>query len=194
MASFLARADVAAGEEIRACTSTMAPALDSAGDAMGPAVPVLVPVDAGALQLAVEAFDRACNLGYVWCSMDSVQAYELAPCDPGNPPAPELMLEDIIQALGKRHRSLMGVHFERGRVLDRSGLLDTPFFSTTYSPAGPDLLASMDAFAGDVEVKAWLLSRRLACHNCSEFRDTGVLWYPATGVVIVLRGMHGYDS
>lgn len=194
MTPFLAHAELAAAGQAWEQRDAPAPCLCAACDPAEPGLTALVPLDASALQPAIEAFDRTCGLGYVWCSMASVEAYELVRCEVDGAPAPEPTMEGIIQALTEHTQSLLGVHFERGRVFDRGALPETPFFGTSYSPAGPELLAAMDAFAGHAEVQAWLLSTSLACHNCSEFQDTGVLWYPATGVVIVLRGVHGYDS
>lgn len=170
--------------EVQRCTVT------DTCDAEAPWSPILTHIDASALQPAVQAFDDTCVPGgYVWCGMDSARAYKVTSCS-----SLPVSLEAVVEELRHINRSLRGVRFAWGHVFDRLGLFDTPFFGTTYSPAGPGLLATIDAFADDTEVEAWIVSRKQACHNCTEFRDTVVLWYPAARMVVVLRGMHGYDS
>jgi hypothetical protein len=43
-------------------------------------------------------------------------------------------------------------------------------------------------------VEGWWLSEEVPCHNCIDFEDVIVLWYPEAQRVVYLRAGHGFDS
>ena len=142
----------------------------------------LTGTDASSLEPARAAWNVGSN-GMSWYELSSIAAYTTPEC-----PAEPVTLQAILAQLGAG-QSLPS--FEYGTVTDRTGLAQSFFFSGSKGAA---LLAEVDAYAGGGDVQAWFAGEEVACHNCHDFREWGVLYYPASGKVIVLDGHHGYDS
>jgi hypothetical protein len=132
---------------------------------------------------SVTTYNQACNKGYTWCGVKA-SGFSIPYCA-ANPslPAVVALLEQQIQGF-----------IAGGSYITREQLETKPFFSSAYSSGGPALLASLDALGGGGDVQAYTATSELSCHNCHEFQDEIVLFYPQTGVVIRLTGTHGYDS
>lgn len=148
-------------------------------------------VEAPAVRDAAEAFDAACGRGGTWCNLDLVETYEVAPCTGAS-------IEDLVDlALASTREELRDV-----TVVGPEELGLSLFFGTTYSPAGPDLLDALHAWAGRSDAHAWIGVDEIPCHNCTDFVDRTILVYPeaptgdalAAPRIVVLSGGHGYDS
>lgn len=129
---------------------------------------------------AAREFEASCARGGTWCSLSSIQAFLVPACLAT--PATATELADLLE-LGTG-----------GAVLDRAGLVATPYFSDTYSAGGPALFTAIDEYMGGGPVEAWYTSQPGSCHNCTSFDDVLLLWYPTASWVVVVRGTHGYDS
>ncbi len=138
--------------------------------------------DASSLEPARAAWNSGSG-GYTWREISSIGAYTTPEC-----PAQPVSIQSVVELLAA-DRTIPS--FEYGSVTDRSGLAQTWFFSGIKGAA---LLAELDAYAGGGEVQAWFAGEEVPCHNCHDFKEWGVLYYPASGKVIVLDGHHGYDS
>lgn len=151
----------------------------------------LSPIDVSSADDAAAAYTDGCGTGGDWCSLTAVRGFSLPEC-PLEPPTLEAIFE-LVRELDQDHSTL---EFSFGDLRDRAGAAATPFFSTTYSDGGPGLLGAIDAIAGDAggEIQAWSVSQQVPCHNCTDFQDTIILYYPATGIVFVVDGGHGFDS
>ncbi len=79
---------------------------------------------------------------------------------------------------------------DNGTFANRAGLSNSPFF---LGAPNSSLLAALDAYAGGGELQAWFVTEEVPCHNCHNSKDYAVLYYPASGKVLVLLGSHGYD-
>jgi len=151
----------------------------------------LLPIDVSSTDDEADGFRADCTSGGVWCNLSAVRGFALPEC-PAEPVTLEAVFE-LVRQLDQNHSTL---EFWFGHVLDRTGAASTSFFGTSYSDGGPALLESIDAIAGDpgADIEAWSVSQQVPCHNCTDFQDTIILLYPATGTVFVLDGGHGYDS
>jgi len=141
------------------------------------------------LEAAAEAWNLAAVSGGVWGSVEAPTAWEHPACL-----AEPAALAEIVAQVTQNDQSFAGWDFAWGQVLDREGLSQTPAFSSSYSPEGPALLAAIESLAGGGEVTAWLGESEIPCPNCHEWQDLYVLYYPASGQVIVLSATHGWDS
>jgi hypothetical protein len=138
--------------------------------------------EAASLVRAASAADAACpKTGGSWCSVGAAKAFTFPYCV-----AKEPTLEEVAAAAlneDERH-SYDGRFFTR---LDRATLASNTIFST-------GLLAAIDAHAGDVTFEAVRYDDPQPCHNCTQFGQKYVLYYPATRVVVVIDSSFGYDS
>jgi hypothetical protein len=145
----------------------------------------LAPIDETPLDPAIEAWNLAQGpSGFVWSHISGVAAYDTPEC-PAVPPTIQAVVEKLAEADQNQPPA------EDGTITDRAGLLQSFFFG---GAGGSALLAAVDAFAGGGEVQAWLYESEIRCHNCHDFLARAVLFYPQSGVVLVLVGNHGYDS
>lgn len=142
----------------------------------------LTATDASSLESARTAWNAGSN-PLAWNEIDSINAYTTPEC-----PAQPVTLQAIVEQLAA-DQSVPS--FEYGTVTNRAGLSQTFFFSGSK---GATLLGQVDAYAGGGDVQAWFSGEEVACHNCHDFREWGVLYYPASRKVVVLDGHHGYDS
>jgi hypothetical protein len=186
-------ADAVFGPELAACGSyrdVSHCAVEGLCQLMGSA-----PLSLGAIQLqwgymrGLDAFVDGCATGYTWCSFRGIDTWMAPECL--ETPAE---LAAIVEAIGALDQDLGTGRFPDGAVLGRDALASLPVFSTTYSDGGPELLAEIDGLMDSGEVEAWWLSEEVPCHNCTDFQDTLILWYPAALRVVYLRTGHGYDS
>ena len=137
----------------------------------------------------LDAFVDGCPSGGTWCRFDGVATWMAPECL--DAPAD---LAAVVEAVGALDPALGTGRFPDGQVLDRDGLAATPIFSATYSPGGPQLFSEIDAVMDGGPVEGWWLSEEVPCHNCTDFQDTIVLWYPEALRVVYLRAGHGFDS
>jgi hypothetical protein len=138
----------------------------------------------------LDTYLAGCVTGGDWCSVQTLQAYMFAECL-----AEPATLADIVGQLLDGDQDWGGGDvFARGTVLDRSGLAGTPLFSGSYSPGGPALFEAIDAHMANGPLEAWKLTEEVPCHNCTDFRDVYVLYYPEAFRVILVEAGHGYDS
>ena len=149
----------------------------------------LVPIDVSSTDAAAEAFRADCTSGGQWCSLSGLRGFALPEC-PAEPVTLEAIFE-LVRQLDQDHSTL---EFGFGQVLDRDGAAATSFFGSSYSDGGPGLFDAVDAVAGEGGIEAWSVSMPVPCHNCTDFQDTLILFYPGSSTVILLDGGHGYDS
>lgn len=142
----------------------------------------LTSTDASSLESARAAWNVGSN-GMSWYELSSIGAYTTPEC-----PAQPVTLQGIVEQLGAG-QTLPA--FEYGTVTDRNGLANTYFFSGSKGAA---LLSQIDAYAGGGTIQAWVSGEEVSCHNCHDFKEWAVLYFPASRKVIVLDGHHGYDS
>ncbi|MEM9696215.1 MAG: hypothetical protein AAGA56_26960 [Myxococcota bacterium] len=120
-----------------------------------------------------------------WCEVRSVETYQVPSCAP-----PSTRIADVVGFFETEARDWQGF----GREMTRGQLENTPLFGSSYSTGGPALLQAADALAGTTQVIGYYSTSEVPCPNCSEFSDQAVLYYPATGTVVFVRGTHGFDS
>lgn len=139
--------------------------------------------DASSLASAVKGAHDACpRTGGSWCSVGGATAFEYPRCVATTPTQAQVTQA----ALAETDRA--GAFDPRyGRTLTRAELLMQQTFKT-------GLLSSIDAFAGDTDVRATLFESEESCHNCHQFSIKFVLYYPRTRTVVVVDGSYGYDS
>lgn len=158
----------------------------SACDVLPPAPLSLTPVDDSSLEPARAAWNVGSN-GGTWHELTSIDAFNTPEC-----PASTVTIQAVMDQIAPvgQEQSPAG---DDGTFTDRSGLTQSVFFDMGYGD-GAALLAAIDSFAGGGAVQAWLSVNELSCQNCHDFGARAVLYYPATGKVIVLDGHYGYDS
>jgi hypothetical protein len=150
----------------------------------------LQPIDASSTDGAADAFRADCNSGGDWCSLSGLRAFTLPACTSAT-------LEDLFELVRQLDQDHSSLEFSSGQLLDRAGAAATPFFAATYSDGGPGLLEAVEALGGADSaspVEVWSISQQVPCHNCTDFADTLLLFYPATSTVVLLDGGHGFDS
>lgn len=146
----------------------------------------LTSINASSLEPARATWNLGSN-GGAWHYMDPISAYVTPQC----PTTPTTLLA----ILGELAWDYQGIPApEDGTFTNRAGLSQSVFLSSNYYGNGLAVLAAIDAFAGGGEVQAWLATQEVPCHNCHEFQQFAVLYYPATRKVVVLQGYTGYDS
>jgi hypothetical protein len=149
----------------------------------------LAPAALDGVDAASTAWNQAAFNGGVWGSVEVPAAFDLPAC-----PAAPITLEGIVAAVTAADQNWAGFDFQWGAVTDRAGAAGLPAFSTSYSPEGPALLATIDRYHAGEAVEIWHGSSELPCPNCHEWLDLYVLWYPAIQRAVVLYGTHGWDS
>jgi hypothetical protein len=155
-------------------------------DVTPPAPLSLASIDASSLEPARVAWNQGSN-GGTWHNLASIDAYDTPAC-----PAAPVTIEAVVEKLAEIEQTQMPIEY--GVITDRDGLAaNSMFFGVGYGD-GAALLAALDAFAGGGAIQAWLYTQEVPCHNCHDFAARAVLYYPDSGVVVVLDGNHGYDS
>lgn len=148
----------------------------------------LTPIDDSALDPAITAWNQNSN-GGAWHELNLLDAFTTPAC-----PADPVTIQSVMAEIAATDQSQPAVEY--GTFTNRAGLSQNVFFGQGYGD-GAALLAAIDAFAGSGnsgDVQAWLYTGELSCHNCHDFAIRAVLYYPATGKVILLDGHYGYDS
>lgn len=150
----------------------------------------LAPIDLTfAFEAAVTRFIEGCaSGGGQWCRFGALQSFIAPDCLA----APAQLSEVVRHALEGTDQA--GVEFDQGQLLDRTGLEGTPIFSASYSTGGPALFQAIDGHFGAGEVQGWWYRAEVPCHNCTDFEDVIVLWYPEALRAVRLTFGHGYDS
>ncbi|MCB9681183.1 MAG: hypothetical protein H6733_06890 [Alphaproteobacteria bacterium] len=171
--------------EVATCVDARPCLLDGYGDVD------LSDTDPSVLVPATTAWDAACFNGGTWCSQDDPTTWEVNLCLPGG-----TGLAAIWDEVSFLDRDLSGYGYGWGTVLTGRAAIAARFpFTATYSSDGPALLGAVMAYGGDDDgVQAWFGTSEIPCPNCHEWQDKTVLWWPATGRVVVLTTIHGYDS
>ena len=155
-------------------------------DVTPPAPLSLSPIDGSALEPARDAWNDGSNNG-AWHGLSPIDTFSTPACPAATVTIQGVMTQYIATTQGFPEAA-------DGSYTDRAGLSQSVLFSDNYYGDGVALLAAIDAFAGGGPVQAWLAGQPLSCHNCHDFGDYAVLYYPGSGKVIVLQGHHGYDS
>ena len=143
----------------------------------------LTSIEASSLEPARAAWNQG-STGYNWRNLQPVAAYDTPEC-----PEEPVTIAGVLEELAEIEQSQTPIDY--GTFTDRNGLSSTLFFG---SSGGGALLAAVDAFAGGGEIQAWYYSEQVSCHNCTDNVTRVVLFYPQSGVVLVLDGNYGYDS
>ncbi|MFY2558645.1 hypothetical protein ACN469_13535 [Corallococcus terminator] len=153
-----------------------------------PRVPLtLTSVDASSLEDAREEWNIGSNNG-AWHHLETIAAYVTPQCTQS-----PVTLQGVFNQLNWPWYQDFPT-FAQGIATNRAGLSQSLLLTSNYYGDGAALLAAIDAYAGGGEVQAWLATQEVSCHNCHEFNQFAVLYYPATRKVVVLRGYTGYDS
>ncbi len=153
---------------------------------VGPSPFALDPVDASdELAEPTEQYNDGCASGGTWCSVGAVEVYTVPACleEPAS-------LEQALAHLESTDQTFLA----GGSLVDRAALEVSSLFSSTYSDGGPGLLLGIDVVTGGGTIDGYLATSEVPCHNCTDFADYAVLFYPVSSTVVVVRGSHGYDS
>jgi hypothetical protein len=146
----------------------------------------LTPIDDSSLDPAVTAWNQNSN-GGAWHGFDLLDAFATPAC-----PADPITIQAVMDEIAATDQNQPPVEY--GDFTNRAGLSQNVFFAQSYYGDGAALLAALDAFAGGGEIQAWLYTSEFPCHNCHNWDIRAVLYYPASGKVILLDGHYGYDS
>lgn len=133
---------------------------------------------------AQSAYNDDCSRGGTWCSV-SVTGYTLPQCVDS-----PVAIADVVGMLQQQDQGML----VDGAYGGRAELEASTVFGSGYSSWGPGLLLAIDVLAGGGEVHGYIATSEVPCHNCHDFVDDVVLYYPLTGVVVRVVGTHGYDS
>ncbi len=125
------------------------------------------------------------STGMSWHHLEPVDAFTIPEC-----PTEPKTIQSVMAKLGAMYPALSQP--SEGSYIGRADLDQVLFFSPWRD--GGALLAAMDVFAGGGEVQAWTTTYPISCHNCTDNKAWVVLFYPASGKVLVLEGNYGYDS
>ncbi|EYF03237.1 hypothetical protein [Chondromyces apiculatus] len=148
----------------------------------------LSPLDTSSLEPARDAWNDGSN-GGAWHGIDTIRGFDTPEC----PEEPITIAQVVaeVEELGQQQQQQGGWYSET--YTDRAGLSQSMFFNTYYGN-GVDLLAAVDTYAGGGPIQAWIAWEETSCHNCHSWRDRAILYYPDSGIVVVVDGYHGYDS
>ncbi|MCP3064826.1 hypothetical protein LXT21_39250 [Myxococcus sp. K38C18041901] len=146
----------------------------------------LTSINASSLEPARATWNLGSNNG-AWHYLHPVTAY-IAPQCPTTPTT----IQAVMQELAWENQGFPSA--EDGTFTNRAGLSQSILLTSNYYGNGLALLAAIDSFAGGGDVQAWLSTQEVPCHNCHEFNQFAVLYYPASRKVVVLQGYTGYDS
>ncbi|MCP3139318.1 hypothetical protein [Pyxidicoccus xibeiensis] len=141
----------------------------------------LTEIDSASLEPARLAFNQGSS-STDWYALNSIDAYSTPQC-----PATPVTIQAVMDHFNATTQTLPPAEY--GEFTDRAGLVDNFFFGSSSSP----LLAAIDSFAGGGPIQAWLAWEEISCHNCHDYAEYAVLYYPNSRKVIVLKGHHGYD-
>ena len=159
----------------------------SACEVFPPSPLSLTAIDDSSLEPARAAWNAGSNNG-AWHGLASIDAFSTPAC-----PAATVTIQSVMAQIAPAGQDQPPAG-DYGTFTDRSGLAQSVFFADNYYGDGVALLAAIDAFSGGGAVQAWLSVQPLSCNNCHDFGARAVLYYPATGKVVVLDGHYGYDS
>jgi hypothetical protein len=151
----------------------------------GPSPFTLQAIDSSGLEPAAASYTDACGTGGSWCSVGTPTLHVTPDCL-----AEPASLDAAVAYLASSDQNFQ----QGGSTLTRAELEQSSLFSSSYSSEGPALLATIDSFTGGGEVQAYVASGEVPCHNCTDFADYVVLFYPGSRMVVVVTGTHGYDS
>jgi hypothetical protein len=151
--------------------------------------PELTPEDASALEPAIAAFNLGASRGFAWCRIAPVTQYSEPVC-----PADPIDLETVVNQVIEVEGGLRGWSFADGQVLTAAQVAAIEPFTTVCSPGGPGFAASVHANVSGATPQGWVVTSEIPCHNCHEFSNYYILWYPADGQVLVIPYVTGYDS
>lgn len=163
--------------DVRACTS--GGLCDFASEPV-----TLTPIETDSLDDAIAGYNAGCASGFTWCGLDQVQAYRLPEC-----PDQEVTSQLIFQLLADQSWDE-----SYGDYVEDPGIDASMFFASSPSSGGPALAAAVDALAGTSFSRGWVGTNEYPCHNCHNWYDRVIVWYPSTRTVVVLDGHHGWDS
>lgn len=150
---------------------------------------VLSPVETPGVASYAEAWNAAASNGGVWGSVAAPEVLEYPAC-----PTITADLRSLTEAAILVDADFAGFDYAWGEELDRAGLANAAHFGSSYSSAGPALLAAVELFGGGGTVRAWHGEVEVPCPNCHEWLDLYVIWFEDRQQVVVVRGSHGWDS
>jgi hypothetical protein len=151
-----------------------------------PAPLSLTPLDNSALEPARETWNVGSDNG-AWHELTVLDPYSTPAC-----PAAPVTIQGVMAQINATMQAFPDAG--DGSYTDRAGLAQNVLFNDNYYGDGAALLAAIDGYAGGGAIQAWISSQPLSCNNCHDFGEWVVLYYPASGKVVVLQGHHGYDS
>lgn len=151
--------------------------------------PVLSSEDASVLDPAVATFNAGARSGFTWCRIAPLSQYSTAVC-PAAPPSLATIVEQVIAV----EDELRGWSFADGQVLTAAQVAAIEPFTTTCSPGGPGFASAVSANISGATPQGWVIGSEVPCHNCHEFGNFYVIWYPADGQVLLVPYITGYDS
>ncbi|WP_342374482.1 hypothetical protein NVS55_24365 [Myxococcus stipitatus] len=146
----------------------------------------LTAINASSLEPTRLTWNQGSNWG-AWHYMDTISAYVAPQCT-----TTPVTMQAVVDEVSWMHQGMPAS--SDGTFTNRAGLSQSVFLSSNYYGNGLAVLAAIDSFAGGGEVQGWIATQEVPCHNCHEFQQFAVLYYPATRKVIVLQGYTGYDS
>lgn len=154
----------------------------------GNAAPLeIYPLDLSyAFASGAEAFVEGCDEGGAWCTLAGITSFMHLDCLAETPTMAQIV-DDVLAMIPESPRFVDGI------VLDRAGVMATPMFGPSFSVGADEMFAAIDTFMASGPLVGWHASAEIPCHNCTEFVDTVVLWYPEAARIVVVRGTHGYD-
>jgi hypothetical protein len=152
-------------------------AVADAGPCVRPADASVSPatIDGASVAAAIPSARAGCNTGGSFCNYALLGAFQLPPCS---------TIDDAIAAADTVNQSGQVLAMQPDMTRAQTSM-SSPFRYGT-------LLAAMDALAKDTALVARQASQPIQCQGCTAFDDHWVVFYPGTGVVIVLSGSYGY--
>jgi hypothetical protein len=136
------------------------------------------------LDAATVQYNALASTGGQWARIDSLRAFELSGCR-------QFSLKDVVE--GAVYVSQEPAVFEVGEVINEQQTVDSTVFGTLYSSGGPALYRAVSEF-GTAPAQVWRSIEQRSCQNCSEFGDRMVLFFESSRRVVIIEGIHGYDS
>lgn len=122
--------------------------------------------------------------GFYWTDV-SATGYDVQGCG--------VTLEEIVNAIvDPQHQQ--GLDFSQGEVIDRDTFEDHLFSTNGYSSGGTQLFNAVTTFGQQWALEAWTYTAPASCHNCTQFEDWVIVYFPLMQRAVVLVGGHGYDS
>lgn len=181
---------VTPGTDLAACGSYLEVAACEAESTCvtdGPGTGQLVEITPPELDAARLAFDASCVAAGDWCGADDHRAWQADGCA-----RPDL--DALLEGVFLGYPEFAGYDPAWGTLVEQDALHASWWFSTAYTPDGPKLAEDLRAWGGPGPVTGWFGDSEVPCPNCHQFRSLAMLWFEATGRIVVIRGYHGYDS